>query len=215
MRRLPSIALLGGVLAALVAGCSPPPAKDADRITLVRVERSGFFVGSHQVGAGAILRNGGDATVRAIELRVTFFADGKTVSTQRDELPFCPPNAECPWGQRLYGEHVGERWRDIDRVTVEVTRDGGVVRDALTIDRLDVRTTGDAAVVRRSGVEGTAYLLAYDRTTPRSGVSFFIGAGERGTLRYGKELFERNTGDTVRAFVYPGPTPARVRGPVD
>lgn len=193
----------------VLGGCSTAERPEP----VVRVARSAFFVGTEQVGTAAVLRVDGSRTVTDIELSITFFAADRELGRETDRLPFCPPSTDCPWGQRLYGEHLGRRWRDIDRVTVEVTGHGAKTRRELGVEELSTRVTDEVAIVRPAGVEGTAYLLAYDGDTPRTGVSFFIAEGDRHALWYSRRLFERPAGGEVRAYLYPGRTPASVRGP--
>lgn len=194
MRRLAALALLAA------ASCTSS--------TEAAVVRSGFSVRDGLVGTGAIVRS--ERPVRDIELRVSFYRDGKELRTERDRIPFCPRSTDCTWGQQTFADTLGE----VDRIEVAVTG-AKPVASTPALRVLRTRTTGRDTIVSPNGIEGTVYLVAFDAGVPKLGRSFFVRTGERNPLHFSRTLFPRGQGDRVGAFLYPGPVPGRVRGPVD
>jgi hypothetical protein len=190
-------------------GPSVPPASAA------YVVRSGFSIRDEQIGTGALVRVRGQRAVREIRLRVSMFANGRRVTVERAELPYCPPSTDCLWAEALFGEHLGRNWRDVDRVRVEVVGDGGRMTGSHEVGRLDLEEQEAHVTVTPEGEEGTAYLVALRDSAPAFGVSFFVGDGDRRPLRYSQTLFPRRQGDRVVAVFYPGPVPPSVHGPQD
>ena len=186
-------------VAMLSCGSSPEPSAE--------VVESGFSIRGDRIGMGAIVRIDGDRALRDIVLQVTFRTGSTTLGVETDTLPFCPPSTDCPWGRMLFGTELSPRWRDVDRVDIEVLRAGRTLDHEREIEVLPTREQDGALEVRRNGREGTAYLIAYDGRTPRAGYSFFTERAEHGRLRYNEAIFPLELGERFETTLYVGGTP--------
>lgn len=199
-------------MALLLSGCgvNEPRSTPIPRTrTEAYVAGSGFSIRQGRVGVAALVRVRGDRAVRAIDLRISLFAQGRRIAEQQDTLPYCPPSTDCWWGQGFFDR------RSVDRIRVEVVSTGSTTEATPEVVELPVVIEDDDVVVTLGGEEGTAYLVALRGRRPFFGISFYVRRGESDQLRYGKDEFPTASRHRVIGVLYPGPVPPAVSGPAD
>lgn len=181
----------------------------------VYVVRSGFSVRGEHVGFGAVVRVRGNRTIRNIQLRISYIANGRRMSLPPETLRFCPPATDCWWGQSFFAQGELSGTRSMEKIDIRVAKTGGSSMTSNELRELRVASAIDHVTVALQRTEGTAYLIAIRDSVPVFGYSFFTTRAEGGANSYSKQVFPHREGDTVRAFLYPGPVPATVYGPTD